>query len=78
MSKIVPWNFFQLKHFIETYHELHVIPSFAVITVREQVVDLVFEVLLLERDEVLLAEIQEFHLILVFFFGHNKPGIRVS
>ena len=32
-------------------------PNFAVITVHEDVVDLVVEVLLLERDEVLPAEI---------------------
>ena len=34
------------------------IPSFAAITVHEEVFDLVFEVLLLERDEVLPAGIQ--------------------
>ena len=38
--------------------ELHVIPNFAVIIVLEEVVDLVAEVLQLERNEVLLAEIQ--------------------
>ena len=32
--------------------------NFAVITVHEEVVDLVVEVLLLERNEVLVAEIQ--------------------
>ena len=37
----------------------------------EEVVDLVVEVLLLERDEVLLAKIQSFHLIFENFFGHN-------
>ena len=37
----------------------------------EEVVDLVVEVLLLERDEVLPAEIQKFHLMFVYFFGHN-------
>ena len=44
----------------------------------EEVVDLVVEVLLLERDEVLPAEIQWFHLIFENFFGRNQPGIRVS
>ena len=34
------------------------IPNFAAITVHEEVVDLVVEVLQLERSEVLLAEIQ--------------------
>ena len=36
------------------------IPNFAVITVHEEVVDLVVEVLLLERNEVLPSEIQKF------------------
>ena len=36
---------------------LHVIPSFAAITVHEEVVDLVVEVLVLECNEVLPAEI---------------------
>ena len=49
---------------------LHVNPSFASITVHEEVVDLVDEVLLLERDEV-LAAIRSFPLIFVHFFGHN-------
>ena len=44
----------------------------------EEVADLVVEVLLLERDEVLPAEIQESHSLFVYFFGHNYPGIRVS
>ena len=39
-------------------HELHEDPSFASITVHEEVVDLVVEVLLLELNEVLPAEIQ--------------------
>ena len=34
------------------------IPNFAVIIVHEEVVDLVVEVLLLERNEILPAEIQ--------------------
>ena len=34
------------------------IPNFAAVTVHEEVVDLVVEVLQLERREVLLAEIQ--------------------
>ena len=40
-------------------------PSSASITVHEEVIDLVDEVLLLERDEVLLAAIRSFHLIFV-------------
>ena len=43
----------------------------------EEVVDLVDEVLLLERDEVLLAATRSFHLIFVYFFGRNQPGTRV-
>ena len=33
-------------------------------------------VLLLEHDEVLLAVTRSFHPIIVYFFGHNQPGIR--
>ena len=40
--------------------ELHEDPSFASITVHEEVVDLVVEVLLLERDEVLLLRLDRF------------------
>ena len=40
----------------DLFNELHVIPSFASITVHEEVVDLVVEIRLLERNEVLLAE----------------------
>ena len=43
----------------------------------EEVVDLVVEVILLERDEVLPVEIQQFHLIFVYFFGHKRLEIRV-
>ena len=43
----------------------------------EEVVDFVVEVLLLERDEVLLVSTRSFHLIFVHFFGHNQPGVRV-
>ena len=35
----------------------------------EEVVDLVVEVLLLERNEVLLAATRSFHLTFVYFFG---------
>ena len=52
------------------------IPIFASIIVLE-VVDLVEDVLLIEHNEVLLAATRSFHLIFVYFFGHNKPGIRV-
>ena len=54
-------------------HEPHEDPSF----VSEEVDDLVDVVLLLEHDEVLLAATRSFHSIVVFFFGHNQPGIRV-
>ena len=47
-------------------------PSFASITVHEEVVDLVYGVLLLERNEVLLVEIQQFHPIFVDFFCHKR------
>ena len=53
------------------------IPVFASITVHEEVVDLVDEVLLLERDELLLAATRSFHLICVYFFGRSQPGICV-
>ena len=52
-------NFFNSSISFETYDELHVIPIFAAITVIDEVVDLVVEVLLLERNEVLPAEIQK-------------------
>ena len=64
-------KFHQFFHFFETSHEIHVNPSFASITVHEEVFDLVEAVLLLERDEVLLAEIRSSNLIFVYFFGHN-------
>ena len=53
------------------------IPVLLSITVHEEVVGLVDEFLLLERDEVLLAAIRSFHFICVYFFGRNQPGIRV-
>ena len=53
------------------------IPVLRQLTVHEEVVDLVDEVLLLERDEVLLAAIRSFNLIFAHFFGHNQPGICV-
>ena len=59
-------------------HELHEDPSFALITVHEEVDDLVVDVLLLEHDEVLLAATRSFHSIFENFFGHNQPGILVS
>ena len=54
------------------------IPVFALITVHEEVDDLVDVVLLLEHDEVLLSATRSFHSIFVYFFGHKQPGIRVS
>ena len=56
---------------------LHEDPSFASITVHEEVDDLVDVVRLLEHDEVLLSATRSFHSIVVYFFGHNQPGIRV-
>ena len=53
------------------------IPNFAATTVHEEVVDLVIEVLQLERSEVVLAEIQQFHPILVNFFCRERLEIRV-
>ena len=76
VSKVELWNFFLPFHWGFS-HELHVIPNFAAITVHEEAVDLVVEVLQLERSEVLLAEIQQFHLIFVNFFCHNQLEIRV-
>ena len=53
-------------------------PSFASITVLEEVDDIVEVVRLLdEHDKFLLFETRSFHSIFVFFFGHNQPGIRV-
>ena len=57
--------------------ELHVIPNFAAITVLEEAVDLVVELLQLERSDVLLVEIQQFHLIFVNFFCHKRLEIGV-
>ena len=58
-------------------HEPHEDPSFASITVHEEVDDLVDVVLLLEHDEVLLLASQSFHSMFVYFFCRNRPGIRV-
>ena len=46
--------------------------------VQEETVDLVVEVLQLEGSEVLLAEIQHFHLSFVNFFCHNQLEVRVN
>ena len=54
------------------------IPKFASITVREEVVDLVEVVRLLdEHDKFLLFETRSFHSTFEYFFCHNRPGIRV-
>ena len=58
VSNVDPWNRFNSSFHWDFYYALHVIPNFAVLTVHEEVVDLVVEVLLLERNEVLPAEIQ--------------------
>ena len=46
-------------------------------TVHEEIDDLVEVVRLLGHDEVLLAATRSYHLIFVYFFGHNQPGIRL-
>ena len=46
---------------------LHVIPNFAAIAVLEETVDLVVELLQLERSEVLLVKFQQFQPIVVNF-----------
>ena len=51
--------------------------NFAAITVLEEAVDLVVELLHLEHNEVLLVEIQQFHPILVNFFCRKRLEIRV-
>ena len=43
----------------------------------KKLVHLVVEVVQLERNEVLPPEIRSFHLIFVYFFGHNQSGISV-
>ena len=53
------------------FSELHVIPNLELLTAHEEVADLVVDVLLLERNEVLPAEIQQFHSIFNHFFSHN-------
>ena len=54
------------------------IPIVLLITVHEEVVDLVGGVLLLhEHDKVLLFETRSFHSTFEFFSCHNRPGIRV-
>ena len=45
-------------------------------TVHEEVDDLVGVVRMLEHDEFLLSATRSFHSIFVYFFGHNRPGIR--
>ena len=72
MSKVELWNFFNSSiSFRLFYDELHVIPNFALITVHEEVVDLVVEVLLLERNEVLLVATRSFHSIFENFISHS-------
>ena len=58
--------------------EFHVLPNFSTRTiVHTEIVNLVVEVFLLERNEILLAANRSFHSIMVYFF-FNQPGIRVS
>ena len=53
------------------------IPSFASITVHEEVVDLLGVVRLLdEHDKFLLFATRSLHSTFEYFFGHNRPGIR--
>ena len=65
--------------FIESFsHELHEDPSFASITVHEEVVDPVDVVRLLdEHDKFLLLVTRSFHATFEYFFCRNRPGIRV-
>ena len=52
--------------------------QFCLITVHEEVDDLVEVVRLLdEHDKFLLFEIGSFHSTIEYFFCHNLPGIRV-
>ena len=53
------------------------IPSFASITVHEQVDDLGDVVRLLEHDEVLLVVTRSFHSTFEYFFCRTRLGIRV-
>ena len=52
-------------------------PSFASITVHEEVVDLVDEVLLLEPDEVLLVATRSFHSIFVYHRGKKLAKLII-
>ena len=53
-------------------------PSFASITVHEEVVDLVCVVRLLhEHDKFLLFVTRSFHSTFEYFFCRSRPGIRV-
>ena len=52
-------------------------PNFASMTVLEEAVDLVVELLQLERSEVLLVEIQQFHPIFVNLFNREKLEIHI-
>ena len=59
-------------------HELHEDPSFALIAVHEEVVDLVDVVRLIdEHDKFLLLATRSFHSTFEYFFCRNRPGIRV-
>ena len=58
VSKVELWNFLSLPFNSNFHDEPHVIPNIAVIIVHEEVADLVVEVLLLEHNEVLPAEIE--------------------
>ena len=61
--------------FLQFYHED---PSFASITVREEVDDLVEVVRLLdEHDKFLLFATRSFHSAFEYFFCRNRPGIGV-
>ena len=64
VSKVELWNFFNYSILWNFYYELRVIPNFAVITVHEEVVDFVVEVLLLERNKSFLLRFNNFIRIL--------------
>ena len=78
VSNVELWNFLNSSISVRLLWWVHVIPNFAAIIVLEEAVDLVVEVLQLERSEVLLVEIQQFYPILVSFFCRKWLEIRVG
>ena len=74
VSKVELWKSSSIVPFLSDFsHELHEDPSFASITVHEEVVDLVDVVRLLDGvDKVLLAAIRSFHLTFEYFFCRDS------